>query len=332
MPSRAALALAFAMLVGVAPVLAAPVHAGAAPHPVAAAAADAVAVAPKVVIVVGATESTTASYRTMADTIAAEAIKWTPNVVKIYSPNATWSVVKAAAQGASIFVYLGHGNGFPSPYGTTLNPATQDGMGLNTTLGLSDSDKKYYGETSLANEIRFATNAIVFLNHLCYAPGAGEPGAAEPTLTTAEQRVDNYASGFIRAGARAVVADDYTSTVPDMIRAIFSTHQSILTSWRTTWGYQGNEIPFVPARNPAFQAILDPDTWTSGFKRSIVTDAGLTTDQIVAGAAKAPTNLAPSTLAVPGAASVVTAGLPVDSASDLATAQGATLAAGTKLR
>ena len=172
----------------------------------------------------------------------------------------------------------------------------------------------------------------MFLNHLCYAPGAGEPGAPEPTVTTAQQRVDNFASGFIRAGARAVVADDYMSTVPDMIRAIFTTHGSILDSWRTTWGYHGNEIPFAPARNPAFQGILDPETWTTGFKRAIVTDLDLTTDQIVAGAAKATTSLAPSTLAVPGAASVVTAGLPVDTAADLATAQGATLAAGTKLR
>ena len=45
-----------------------------------------------------------------------EAIKYTPNVVKVYSPNATWDAVKAAAQGASIFIYLGHGYGFPSPY------------------------------------------------------------------------------------------------------------------------------------------------------------------------------------------------------------------------
>src|SRR3954471_5232265 len=179
-------------------------------------------------------------------------------------PRGRWS--RRRARGPASSSTSATATAFPVPHGRASNPATEDGMGLNTTLGLSDSDKKYYGETSIANEIRFAPNAIVFLNHLCYAPGAGEPGAPEPTVTTAKQRVDNYASGFIRAGAEAVIADDYTSTVPDMIRAIFSTHQSILASWRTVWGYHGNEIPFVPARNPAFQAILDPDTWTSGFK------------------------------------------------------------------
>ena len=70
----------------------------------------------KVVIVVGAVESNTTSYRAKGDAIYAEAIKYTPNVTKIYSPNATWAVVKAAAQGANIFVYAGHGYGFPSPY------------------------------------------------------------------------------------------------------------------------------------------------------------------------------------------------------------------------
>src|SRR4051812_35530879 len=69
----------------------------------------------KVVIVVGAVESTTASFRTDADTIYNEVIKYTSNVTRIYSPNATWEKVKAAAQGANLFIYLGHGYGFPSP-------------------------------------------------------------------------------------------------------------------------------------------------------------------------------------------------------------------------
>src|SRR5438270_7434655 len=101
MLSRAALAAALALLVAVAPALGRPVAASTAAPPVGGSVASDVAVAPKVVIVVGATEATTASYRTMADSIAAEAIKWTPNVVKVYSPYATWAAVKAAATGAS---------------------------------------------------------------------------------------------------------------------------------------------------------------------------------------------------------------------------------------
>ena len=55
----------------------------------------------KVVIIVGATHSATTKYRGYADLAYAEAIKYTPNVVKVYSPNATWSKVKSATVGAS---------------------------------------------------------------------------------------------------------------------------------------------------------------------------------------------------------------------------------------
>ncbi|HET7024029.1 MAG TPA: hypothetical protein VFI39_02355, partial [Gemmatimonadales bacterium] len=47
----------------------------------------------RVVIVVGAVESTTSSFRTDADTIYNEVIKYTSNVTRIYSPNATWAKV-----------------------------------------------------------------------------------------------------------------------------------------------------------------------------------------------------------------------------------------------
>ena len=53
---------------------------------------------PKVAIIVGATRATTASYRTYADEIYAEAIKYTPNVVRVYSPNATWTRVTGGRQ------------------------------------------------------------------------------------------------------------------------------------------------------------------------------------------------------------------------------------------
>ena len=78
----------------------------------------------KVVIIVGATHGATAGYRADADAAYAEAIKYTSNVVKVYSPNATWARVKAAVAGASVVIYMGHGNGWPSPY--TYDPDVHD--------------------------------------------------------------------------------------------------------------------------------------------------------------------------------------------------------------
>ena len=114
-------------------------------------------------IIVGATHSATSHYRDIADSVYAEAIQYSTNVTRIYSPNATWAAVKPALQGANVVVYLGHGNGWPSPY--TYDPAytTKDGLGLNATANAGDNNTKYYGEPSLANEIHLAPNAVVLL-------------------------------------------------------------------------------------------------------------------------------------------------------------------------
>jgi len=209
--SRAASAAALVTLLAALPGITTSALAGTIAQPAPAAVQEAIAASPKVVIVVGATEGTTPSYRTDADQIYAEAIKYTPNVIKVYSPNATWAVVKAAAQGASVFVYLGHGYGFPSPYKSILTPSVHDGMGLNEFLNQGDSDKKYWGESYVGSEIRLAKNAVVILNHLCYSAGSSETGAPEPTIPVARERVDNFASGFLRAGARAVLADSWNA-------------------------------------------------------------------------------------------------------------------------
>ena len=80
-----------------------------------------------VVIIVGATEGTTSTYRSYADSEYAEAIKYTPNVVKVYSPDATWEAVQAAVDGASIVIYHGHGNGCGSE--GKMNKESGEGRG-----------------------------------------------------------------------------------------------------------------------------------------------------------------------------------------------------------
>ncbi len=175
----------------------------------------------KVVIVVGATHGATASYRARADAAYAEARRHTSNVVKVYSPNATWTRVKAAAVGASVLIYFGHGNGWPSPYTYDPQYSTKDGFGLNSDTNgdgrLSDNENRYYGEPYVRT-LDLAPNAIVMLHHLCYASGNSEPGHAQPTVTVARQRISNYAAGFLRTNAQAVIADGHRGPA-DYLRA-----------------------------------------------------------------------------------------------------------------
>jgi hypothetical protein len=84
----------------------------------------------KVVIVVGPTgPGMTDRFRAQADEAARIARQYTSDVTVIASPNATWPRVKAALQDASVVVYMGHGNGWPSRYREDLFPPTQNGSG-----------------------------------------------------------------------------------------------------------------------------------------------------------------------------------------------------------
>ena len=285
---------------------------------------------PKVVIIVGATQGTTTEYRTSADVAYAEALRHTSNVIRIYSPNATWTRVKAAVAGASIVVYLGHGNGWPSPY--TYDPlfTTKDGFGLNATAGAGDSNTKYYGEPSIAT-LGLAPGAVVILNRLCYASGNSEPGLAEPTVTVARQRADNYAVGFLKAGAAAVIADGHGSA-DTYIRSLFTTHQSVLSMWRTQRNAIGNFVSYPSVRTPGATIYQDPVTPTYGFWRSVaIAEPGVTTDDVIAGGLKA-TDTDPATLQFPGNAAVLGTGAPLFTGTDTASEPTTTLPAGTRLR
>ena len=229
----------------------------------------------KVVIIVGATHGATSAYRSYADQAYAEAIKYTPNVVKVYSPNATWARVKAAVAGASVVIYMGHGNGWPSPYTYDPNYTTKDGFGLNATEGAGDYNNVYYGEPYVST-LELAPGAVVILNHLCYAAGNPEPGAAEPTVSVAQQRVDNYAAGFLKAGAAAVIADGHGGPI-GYLRDLFTTSLPLESLWAGQSNANGNIVSFPSVRTPGAIAFQDPQTPTSGFYRSLVVSSASST-------------------------------------------------------
>jgi hypothetical protein len=239
--------------------------------------------APKVVLVVGPVGATTDRYRELADEAAAEARRLTPNVVRVYSPDATWPAVRRALQGASIVVYLGHGNGWPSPHRGSLYPPTQNGFGLNPTAGGDDSSHQYFGEAAIAASVRLAPNAVVLLHHLCYASGNSEPGLPEGGEDLARQRVDNFAAGFLRAGAAAVIAEAHAGPA-FFVRQLLTARGSVDAIWRTSPTFNDNVFRFASRRTPGFVAQMDPDRAESGFHRSIVFRPGLRASDVRDGA------------------------------------------------
>jgi hypothetical protein len=240
---------------------------------------DAARIDPKVVLIVGPAGGATPYYRRLADEAAAAAAKLTPNVVKVYSPDATWTNVKAALQGASVVVYLGHGNGWPSIYRDALYPLTEDGFGLNPHEGAADSHQ-YFGEQQIGSEIKLAPDAVVIFSHLCYASGNTEPGLSEGTLDQAQQRVDNYAAGFFRAGAGAVIADAYLAPAY-YVKSVLRGTRSIDSIWKNAPNRNDHFLRFASQRTKGAIAQMDPDTVDSGFHRSIVLEAKLTSRDVI---------------------------------------------------
>ena len=237
-----------------------------------AAAERAILIPPKVVIIVGPVGSLTGRYVRDGRAAAAEARRWTTDVTLIVPPDATWSAVRAAAQGASLFVYLGHGNGFPSPHGSRLNPATMDGLGLDPARGAADDTRHVYvGEGPISRQVRLSPGAVVLLSHLCYASGNGEQGMADPSLSVAMERVDNFAAGFLAAGASAVVAEAYGSPAT-WVRTLLgsSSNRSIRAAWRSHPAAHGRELVAASERTTGAVVRLDPERAVGGYTRSLV--------------------------------------------------------------
>lgn len=226
----------------------------------------------KVVIVVGPVGSSTSNYIYNAKKLAAQARSYGATVYELYSPHATWARVKQYAQGANLFIYLGHGNGYPSPYGA-FSKYTKDGMGLNSSGG--STHHTYYGEYYIDRYIQFAPNAVVILNRLCYASGNNEWGAGNPTKSTAIKRVDNYGAGFLRTGARAVFAEGINST-SYILYSLFKTSRTIKqTFWADPARSGAYDFGFSSLRNPGKTAIMDPYA-PSRYYRSVIGDLGMT--------------------------------------------------------
>ena len=177
---------------------------------------------------------------------------------------------------------MGHGNGWPSIYRDALYAPSEDGLGLNPAAGGDDSTHQYFGEAAIAAQVKLAKNAVVLLNHLCYASGLSEPGLPEGTIDQAQQRVDNYAAGFIKAGAAAVVAEAW-SNPSYMVGAILGGGRSIQSAWQSAPSANGHRLAFPSARSAGYVDQMDTETATAGFTRSIVMKTGLAPKDVLAG-------------------------------------------------
>ncbi len=282
-PARSAAAVLVATLFALAAQLA-PV-AGAIPR----AYADAPPPPPKAVFIVGPANDMTDSNLVDAEKMAKQAEAVGMDVRRVFFPNATWDNVLANVQGANLVIYMGHGYGWPSPYTKVLTESRQDGMGLNSFAGSGRTEYTYYGANLIRENIVLASNAVVILVHGCYTAGNGEPGSATPSEELARERVDNFASGYLGAGARAVFAFGWNQRL-DYPKALATSTSTMDELFMTTgggspagWvGWHDNR--FDSQRTPGAMNHLDPHP-NYGYYRAVTGDLNMTAGEWRSGTA-----------------------------------------------
>ncbi|CAN5854742.1 hypothetical protein BH23CHL8_BH23CHL8_03700 [soil metagenome] len=241
----------------------------------------------RAVVVVGPVHERTSRYLEYGRAMALAAEAQGMEVTRIFHPNATPSRVKKHANGAHLFIYAGHGNGWPSPY-PPFQERTKNGLGLNPSSGeATTSNVNYKGADWLREHIRFAPNAVVILSHLSYASGNASSGMPIPSRSVAVERVDNFANGFLAVGARAVWALGWQPG-EDVIAAlhredatmdgIFMTRYRAGTGPHTGWVGWRPALYYESVRTPFAQIHIDPDP-TYGYLRAVTGDLAFTTQE-----------------------------------------------------
>jgi flagellar hook assembly protein FlgD len=257
----------------------------------------------RAVIVAGPVHSLTDRYRDYAEAMARAAEAKGMEVTRVFHPNATKERVVAHANGADLFIYVGHGNGWPSPYGT-FQESSKNGLGLNPDdpKERTTSNVLYKGADWIRENILLAPNAVVILSHLSYASGNASSGMAIPTRDVAVQRIDNYANGFLSAGAKVVWALGWQPGA-DVIEALFSEDATMDAVFLTRYrrgvgpevGWIGAEAGYYDSgRIPGARIHIDPDP-ARGYLRGLTGDLAFTTTAWrTSGAAVPPDTVAPS--------------------------------------
>jgi flagellar hook assembly protein FlgD len=250
----------------------------------------------KAVIVAGPVHSLTDRYREYARAIADAAAAEGMDVIRIFHPNATKARVKKHANGADLFVYVGHGNGWPSPYGP-FQEDTKNGLGLD----FDDPEQRasynvlYKGANWLRANIELAPNAVVILSHLSYASGNASSGMPIPTRPVAVERIDNFANGFLAIGARVVWALGWQPGA-DVVRALHEEDATMDAVFMTRYrsdvnplnGWIGHDPGYYESvRVPGATIHIDPDPGY-GYLRGITGDLDFTTTEWRDAAARPP--------------------------------------------
>ena len=248
---------------------------------------------PKAVFIVGPTNNLTNSNLADAEKMAVQAEAAGMDVHRVFFPDATWDERAGQYPGRQSRRLHGSRLRLAEPVHSQADrePPGRHGAQQPTT-GSADNEYTYYGANLIREQIHLAPNAVVILVHGCYTAGNGEPGNTIPSEDLARERVDNFASGFLGAGARAVFAFGWNQKL-NFMNALATSNSTMDQLFMTTAG--GSPAGFVgwqdhrfeSQRTPGATNHLDPHR-NYGFYRAVTGDLSMTAADWRSGAAVDP--------------------------------------------
>jgi hypothetical protein len=123
---------------------------------------------------------------------------------KFYTPNAKWSSVKSALEGANIVVYAGHGSGY-EPGETEADQEYKNGFTLDPDASYNNVGDNWYRQNGIINRhilntdvASLAPNALVIMTGACYSSGkSAEDDRSYTPAATLKNRIESYSATFI---------------------------------------------------------------------------------------------------------------------------------------
>ena len=140
----------------------------------------------KVVIVVGPVGGATANYRTAPTSSPTRLAATAHRSPRSTAPTPRGRASVTPSSGANVLIYLGHGNGWPSPY-YPFSTTSQERHGPQRHRVATGTPTRSTTASTTWPGWTWPTNAVVVLNRLCYASGNNEWGASNPTKVHRDQ-------------------------------------------------------------------------------------------------------------------------------------------------
>jgi hypothetical protein len=169
----------------------------------------------------------------------------------------TWGDVVAAAQGAHILLYMGHGvigwgppnnwGGFYLGGGEFVSPSTIR-ADLNGVL---------------------APDSVIIFSHACFTAGSSGDDASVVSLQTAEARVHSYAEPFVDIGMEAYFANNYFNSAAETVDLLLD-GETMGDVFKQGVAYSSSGLFELSYPEPGYDLWLDKDLYNQNWNLSFV--------------------------------------------------------------